>query len=562
MIRTTILSAILFWLAISQLGAQPPRGAYNKYWVQFRDKNNTPYSVLRPEAFLSARSLERRARQGILPDWSDLPVVPAYVEELRNSRARVLFVSRWLNGAVVWAEPDTLRQIAALPFVSGTRAIGYLAKPSPVKTPKKIAPDADYPREQNFYGKSFVQVNQLFGEALHGIGHRGKPTLAAIFDGGFLNVHVMPAFDSLFRRGQLLGTHDFVEGDEYVFEASNHGTNVLSCMAALIPGVVVGTGPEASFYLFKTEDVGAELVQEEYNWLAAAELADSLGVEVINSSLGYTAYDDSTMSYRYRDLTGDRAVISRAADLAAAKGILVVNSAGNSGRDAWHYVGTPADADSILSVGAVDRSGVKAGFSSFGPTPDGRIKPNVAARGAATAVAELNGYGAGSANGTSFSSPVMAGMVAALWGAVPENGAQDIIRALEAAGNQAEAPNDGLGYGIPNVAKAFVRLAGRGCVLDERSAQWAPGLADASFELFWRADADETVFLELYRNASEKISADSMFVQKGFSVGHRFDLDGLSDGCYTAVLRQNERTRRVLFFRKKGASFVSDRFSE
>jgi serine protease AprX len=560
--RFLFILLLLLACCPSLLDAQPPRGPYNKYWVQFADKNNSPYSVLQPETFLSPRAIERRWRQGIPLDWTDIPVTPAYVQTLREKKAEVLYVSRWFNGAVVYAEPDTARVVRDLSFVKEITPIGYRSKPSPIKAVKEIARKTKYARETNPYGKSFVQIDQLSGEALHQIGHRGGPILAAVFDGGFVNVQLMPAFDSLFAQGKIWGTKDFVESDEWVYESSNHGTNVLSCMAAQIPGVVIGTGPEAAFYLFKTEDVSGELRQEEFNWLAAAEMADSLGVEVINSSLGYTGFDDSTMNYTYADLTGDLAVVSRAADMAAQKGMLVVNSAGNSGGDSWRFIGTPADADSILTVGAVDRLGQKAYFSSFGPTPDGRIKPNVSARGYATAVAELNGYGAGSANGTSFSSPVMAGMATALWGAVPHRTAQEVIRALEASSHLAESPTDGLGHGIPNVAQAFVTLAERGCLLDERPYQWASGLADASFELFWRAASDEMVRVELFYHTSEKIQSDSLVVQKGFAVGHRFDLTGLPDGCYTVALHENERTRRVFFVKRRGGSFVSTRFED
>lgn len=546
-------------LCAANLHAQKPKRAYNKFWVQFADKKGTPFSELQPENFLSARALERRARQGIAIEWTDLPVTPAYVQALRDQKAVVLYVSRWLNGAVVYAEPDTLKGVRTLPFVTGTRPIGYLSKPSGIKAGKTVARTDNYPREANPYGKSFNQIAQLNGEALHQVGFDGERIVAAVFDGGFASVNTMPAFDSLFQSGRILGTHDFVEGDDYVYESSNHGTNVLSCMAANIPGVVVGTGPGASFYLFKTEDVGAELVQEEYNWLAAAEYADSLGVDVINSSLGYTTYDDSTMTYTYADLNGDKTVIARAADFAAQKGILVVNSAGNSGGDKWKYIGTPADADSILAVGAVDKNGEKAYFSSFGPTVDGRIKPNVSARGYGTVVADASGYTTGTANGTSFSSPVMAGMASALWDAFPERSAQDVIQALQASSNQATKPDEGLGYGIPDVTKAYHSLAGsNGGTLDDRPYQVVPGVVDSEFEVFWEAPANQTVYLELHRNTADLVRSDSLVLQKGRATGYRIDLGDQPDGFYSLYIREPERTRRLFFYKRRGGNFVAE----
>ena len=305
----------------------------------------------------------------------------------------------------------------------------------------------------------------LAGHVLHSMGHEGQGKKVAIFDGGFSSVYRMPAFDSLYANNRILGTRDFVEGDEFVYEASSHGTQVLSCMAANLPYLVMGTAPGASYYLFKTEDVGSEFKIEEFNWVAAAEYADSLGIDVINSSLGYTTFNDETMNYSYEDLNGKTGICSRGADIAVEKGMLVVNSAGNEGDGSWKYIGTPADGINVISVGAVKSNGSRASFSSYGPTPDGRIKPNVSAQGSRAIVAGMKGYAVTSTDGTSFSSPIMAGMVTTLWSAFPNKTNWEIKDAIEASGNQSTKPDSSLGFGIPDFFRAYVYLMEAGMAI-------------------------------------------------------------------------------------------------
>jgi hypothetical protein len=231
---------------------------------------------------------------------------------------------------------------------------------------------------------------------------------------------------------------------------------------------LIGTSPDATIVCIRTEEVGSELRIEEDNWIAGAEYADSLGVDVINSSLGYTSFDNREMTYSYQDMDGNTARISIGADIAAKKGILVVNSAGNEGDGVWRYVGAPADADSVMAVGAVDRNRKKANFSSFGPTRDGRIKPSVSARGYQTVVATPT-YRVDSVNGTSFSSPVMAGMVTSLWQAFPNKTNMEIKNAVEQSGDLATNPNNYLGYGIPDMIKAYQILSNSSVVLNENT---------------------------------------------------------------------------------------------
>lgn len=527
----------------------PTKKPCNKHWVQFKDKFGTPYSLLRPQEYLSAKSIARREAQGLRVDETDLPVNPDYVRALGATQARVLYTSKWLNGAIVVAEGDTLRKIQALPFVTRTEGIGYEkpAKPSDNKSKNTPRTD-DYKRGKTVYGESLNQVQMLNGIALHKAGHTGRRMTCAIFDGGFQYVNDMPAFDSLFAQNRILQTFDIAKGDDYVYESSTHGTNVLSCMAANLPGLVMGTGYGASFYLFKTEDVGSESLAEEFNWLVAAERADSLGVDVVNSSLGYTEFDDTLTSHHYADLNGDKAVITRAADYAAAKGMLMVNSAGNSGSDKWHYLGAPADADSILTVGATDRNGRPTYFSSYGPTPDGRIKPDVSARGLASVVAATQGYETSTASGTSFSSPITAGMVSALWDAFPEKSNMDIIQTLREVSNKYNAPEDQLGYGIPDYAQAYRKLSdGEAFLLDNRpDNNIIPNPVDDQLELFTTLSEDREVTFEVVDIMGNVIQSEKQSAVRDIPAVFKADLKNKPEGCYIVYVRSGDWTRHVM----------------
>jgi hypothetical protein len=307
----------------------------------------------------------------------------------------------------------------------------------------------------DIYGYAYTQINQINGIPLHQDGYRGKGMVIAQLDAGYLDVPQQVLFDSLRADGRLLGTRDFVHpGSTSVYNESNHGRMVLSCMAANDRGVMIGTAPKASYWLLRTEDVSSESVLEEYNWISGSEYADSVGADIINSSLGYTAFNNPVDSYSYGDLNGKTAVSTRGAEIAASKGILVVNSAGNSGTDSnFPWIGAPSDGDSVLTVGAVTSNGTRASFSSIGPTADGRIKPTIMAMGQATTVADATN-GILYANGTSFSSPIIAGMSACLWEAHPQATNMQVIEALKASASKYNSPDDMMGWGIPNFAKA------------------------------------------------------------------------------------------------------------
>ena len=437
----------------------------NKYWVEFSDKNNSPYCSCRPAEFLSARALERRARASIEVVENDLPVNPGYLKQLKTSGVQIHNTSRWLNAAAIMADSSAAVKIGKLPFVKSVHYLGpHLKYRNPPNRPvKKRAPLKSDPAIQGadipIWGYA-TQQNQLLGiPVLHSAGHRGEGIWVAVMDGGFTNADTIPMFDSVALKGRLFPGWDFVERDAGIFEGAQHGTSVLSVMAANLPGYFVGTAPDASYFLLKTEDTGGEYPIEEANWVAGAEWADSIGVNIINASLGYTSFNDNTLSHQYADLNGRTAIGSRGAAIAASKGMIVCNSAGNEGDGTWRYIGVPADAPGLIAVGAVDSEGQRAGFSSFGPTPDGRIKPDLMAPGDQVIVAGNVGIALGISSGTSLASPMLVGAMASLWSAFPEKTAEEILDAVFASADQAAKPNNERGYGLPDMTQAWLELS-------------------------------------------------------------------------------------------------------
>jgi subtilisin family serine protease len=291
------------------------------------------------------------------------------------------------------------------------------------------------------------------GHILHSNGYLGENMTIALLDAGYKNADKLPIFNSLWTNNQILGIRDFEEHDKQVFDNSSHGTMVFSVLAGNIPGVYVGTAPNAKYWLLRTEVGGSEYLSEEYNWIAAAEFADSAGVDIINSSLGYTTFNDSTLNHSQQDLDGRSIPVSKAAALAASKGMIVVNSAGNQGDDKWQYISAPADADSIISVGSVGPDLQPSFFTSTGPTFDGRIKPDLAAQGFGIIVQNSDSTFL-IASGTSFSAPVISGLVACLWQKYPELSNIELMDKIFRSAHHYSSPDTLTGYGIPNFSLA------------------------------------------------------------------------------------------------------------
>jgi hypothetical protein len=506
--RMRISLLVLIWISFSsglitaQAQSSPPKPAQTtvavvgRHMVFFRDKANSPYSMTQPQTYLSARSIERRTRQKITIQPRDLPVNPSYVAQVRAvPGVQVWYTSRWFNAAVVVCDSATLVKLRGLPAVQGTQTlIRAQSAPTPVvavNPPLAVPPTVTTAPGRPTFGPGYGQAQMLGAVAMHDAGFRGEGMHIAVFDGGFTGVDRLPAFAPLFQEQRLLSTYNFVDRNQSVYSRAEHGTQCLSTMAANQPGFFVGTAPKASYHLMVTEDVKSEHPVEEANWLLAAEYADSVGVDIISSSLGYNDFDQPSPDYTYADLNGRTAISSRAATVAARVGILVVNSAGNEGSSPWRYINTPADADSILTVGAVDSLLLqRAVFSSVGPTADGRIKPALAAQGRASAVLTAAGRVV-NGNGTSYACPTLAGLAAGFWQANPRLTAQQVIATLQRSGSQAERPDNELGYGIPDFGRAQQLAAG--AVLPVA----APVAARGQLAIYPNPTRDDALFLQL-----------------------------------------------------------------
>ena len=432
-----------------------PGGRCMMYRLYLRDKDlqHTPFSVNRPEQFLSARSIERRKRQGLPVDVTDLPIAPAYLDSVSRTGIEIVGQSKWNNTLLVKIHKEKeLNKLNSLSFI--TKKLKVFSSPDSITERKR----SSFRKELNswesvpiHYGAAAEQLKSLGGQRIHERGFYGNGMMIAVFDGGFMNVDRIPALHGV----KLAGLKDFVvPKSNNIFEEMEHGTMVLSTMAANAPNLYVGVAPEAQYVLVRSEDERTESLAEEDYWASAAEYADSLGVDVINSSLGYHDFDDVKTNHLYWEQDGETALISHTASMCADKGIICVNSAGNDGMGVWKKINFPADAKNILTVGSINEQGKNAAFSAVGPTADGRIKPDVMAYGSPTSV--ITGRGSIiNDNGTSFSSPLIAGMTACLWQALPHKTAKQIIKLVKMAGNNQQHPDNIYGYGVPDFWKAY-----------------------------------------------------------------------------------------------------------
>ncbi len=419
------------------------------YRVYFSDKGEQRALLATPEKFLSGKAIWRRAKHNIAIDETDLPVSRAYLSTLSERVDEVKMTSKWLNTAVV--NGGDMAEIAALPFVSKIESI----------TPVRVQfADVGCATQSFTYGQASTQVEMLKGNALHDYGFTGQGMTIGVIDGGFWGtLPTTNGFDSLYSRGQILGSYDFIQNDTNVFEGGFHGTLVLSTMGGFVQDEFVGAAPDALYWLLKSENEANETTVEMDNWVRAAEFADSVGVDVINSSLGYSTFDGGNGDLSLSDMDGNTAVVTIGADMAAKKGILVVVSSGNSGTSpSWPIINAPGDGDSVLTVGGVDANRNYVSFSSRGPTADGRLKPDVAAMALGTAFVRQSGV-VGSGNGTSFSSPLIAGFAACLWQSQPGLSNMEIYWAIKNSASHAYTPNNEVGYGIPNFEAASFSIS-------------------------------------------------------------------------------------------------------
>lgn len=436
-------------------------------WLFFKDKPKASIFLANPSQMLSVRAIERRNKQGIALDIKDVPIEKTYYDKVKSTfGVTVLAKSKWLNAVHIQAPQSTIEilkkesnfiskvEYADKSLNKKAREFSFSSRKAPRNKFERVT--ADF-----VYGNTKAQVEMLKTNVLHKKGFTGKGVVIAVIDGGFPNVNTIAPFKRIRDNNQILGGYDFVKRSPNFYTGNRHGTHVLSTIAGYIKSKktnFVGTAPDASFYLFRTENTDKEEVLEESLWVEAAEKADSLGVDVINTSLGYSIFDNTKHNHTYADLDGKTTFISRGAEISASRGIIVINSAGNEGNKTWKYLRAPADAKSVLTVGAVTRAKGVANFSSRGPTADGRTKPDVMALGFLAIITNYETGYPSITNGTSFSSPIMAGAIACLRQAYPNKKASEIIEQVKKGGDKYISPDNNHGYGIPNFEQIFENM--------------------------------------------------------------------------------------------------------
>lgn len=450
---------VLLWAVAFAMVANAQR--VDKYWVSFADKAAPmEYRLDNPSAYLGPRALERRVRQRIAVDSLDLPVCPQYVAALEHAGMRVQNRSKWLNGVSAYVAEgtdvsflDTMRCVAGYQLLEvGESRVPDINSFLPVINTAHREDYMAYGR--SYYNNAYAQIKQLNGIQLHRNGYEGQGVIVGVCDGGFPGVDTITAFARMRDEGRLLAVRDFVWEGDSVFSVHDHGTVVLSTMASYDPGMYVGTAPMASYILCRTENTTQETPLEEYNWVAAAEYLDSMGADIVTSSLGYYYFDNSMFDHALAGLDGRTYVMSIGADIAVSRGMLVINAAGNDGQSNPQHLNSPADVERVLTVGACDKDGRWASFSSYGPTADMRIKPDVMALGAAVQCVGSQGV-VHASSGTSLATPILAGMMACLMQRCPYLTPQQLCDSVRAWGHLANAPNSREGYGIPDFGRTM-----------------------------------------------------------------------------------------------------------
>lgn len=553
----TVVFLSLCSLVFNDVAGQP-----SQYIVSLKDKNNNPFSINHPEAYLSAKSIDRRKKQGISIDSTDLPVSPTYLDSLLNTGAiSIINTSRWLNQVLIQTnDPDVLQTISHFSFVHTLKQVSPRHASHKRKEIEKliISPTAQKRRfqiqdkeDKYDYGNMYDQIKIHEGNFLHNKGFRGEGMTIAIIDAGFYHYNTNPAFDSVRLNNQILGTWDFVKNGSDVTEEHYHGMVCFSTIAANRPGVLVGSAPKANFYLFRTENVADEYPTEEQNWVVAAEKADSLGVDLISSSLGYYTFSNHAYDHTYQDMDGETTIITRGAELAAKKGIFVCNSAGNAAQESWHYIAAPADGKHVLAVAAVNAEKEVAPFSSYGPSYDGRIKPDVASVGWGTVIADNSGNPA-SANGTSLANPNLAGLITCLWQAFPEFSNTDIFDAVQKSADHYNNPDDRVGYGIPNMRIAYELLENKRQLKEaERilNNDWLkvyPVPFYQSFNIVLKSSQPSNATLSLYNVLGQKVYNRAIMIESATPVRISVsNLAYLSPGIYWLSYSDGRKSRVV-----------------
>lgn len=531
-----------------------------KFIVLLKDKVGTPFSINEPAKFLSQRAIDRRQKQKILIDETDLPVNPSYISQLRITPAvSVLNQSKWLNQVCIETnDSNALAKIKQLPFVKEVKPLNGLPSSNYKSKDKYLLEEVnDQPsslingNKDLSYGNSTAQIHIHEGEYLHNNGFRGKEMLIAIIDAGFYHYQILPAFDSVRSGNRIIDTYDFVNNKVSVNEEDSHGMYCFSIIASNMPGMLVGSSPESQFLLYKSEDVPTEFPIEEQNWIAAAERSDSAGADIISTSLGYSTFDNPQFNFSYKDMNGENTMITKGANAAAKKGIIVVVAAGNEGQNSWHYISAPADGKGILSVGAVDQNGLPAAFSSYGPSFDGRIKPEVASIGLRTAISSTTG-GVAFGNGTSFATPNIAGLTACLWQAFPEFTNTEIIETIIKSSSIYNSPDVRIGYGLPDfhIASDLLTkmrvLKNAERILGENQISVYPNPFHNQFTILIKPKITGNSYLQLYDISGRLLSSKIIVTTSGqIQIVDYNNLPVLNKGIYLLKFSSNGNTESV-----------------
>lgn len=546
---------VLIFLFIVVKGISQSINITPRYFISFTDKNNSPYSVNYPLDYLSPRAINRRDKQGIIITEQDLPVNPNYIDSVRNAgQVKVYYTSKWLNGVLIsTTDTSALQAIQQFPFVQQSHKVRIKAHPNvPEQNKFEIEEEQksflpinvipNYP-----YGHNFKEFKLHNGDVLHNLNFRGQGMHIAILDAGFYRADKLEALNHVFDEGRVLSTYDFVDNEDSVYEDSYHGCAVFSIIGGRIDGVFMGSAPMASFHLIRTEDALSEYIVEEYNWVFGAEYADSAGVDVINTSLGYTEFDNPSQNHTYPDMDGNTTIAAIGADIAASKGILLLASAGNQGGSTWQVIGTPADADSTLAVAAVDSNGTRAYFSSTGPSYDGDIKPNVASIGWYKYYVNPSDGRISRGNGTSFSSPFLTGFATCLWQAMPDKNNIEILNIIQASSSQFNSPDSLLGYGIPDFKKALEINTGltTDTYTENTIENMYPNPVMNILNIVYQSMQDQTVGLQVFSMNGDLVIDEQFSVQKGRNLVQVNDFYTLAPGVYSLKLLDSEGSQII-----------------
>jgi hypothetical protein len=494
------------------------------YFVAFKDKPHYKEQMYKLQDYLSIKAIERRTRNRVPLNMNDVPPEKEYLDKLADLPLMMYGNSRWFNGTVVLSDVKSISDsIKALPFVASVTYLGpaYFyeeednAKENSLENQLNILEQAFENKkgikDSVWAGRSYKQINQLNDLTILQNGVGGKGVLIAVLDAGFQNLDQLPPFQHLLREKRIVAAYDFVEKEEEVFEDDDHGLSVMSCLAANQPGLIMGTAPQANYLLLRTENAATEYLVEEYFWALAAEFADSAGADIINSSLGYSKHDEKSMGHKYSELDGKTTLVTRAAEIAASKGILVLVSAGNEGDDPWRQLCAPADGPHVLTVGAIDRFGSYAGFSSVGPTADRRLKPDLVAMGKGATLISGDGK-IFEGNGTSYSCPLISGAAAQMLQLAPQTSAEKIKEALTLSANQYYKADKYIGAGLPDVALAIAMVTAKlDTLIDIRE------LPDMNWHLTFYVRTNQKVNIIIKEPITGEIERQSLTLKKGLN---------------------------------------------